>query len=122
MLTVIIQKLLNRSHLANSLSQLDKMQYRWHCNGGSRAISLCWNLQRQVWSLLRLFCCKHWNLKHAEIMGVILAIECASQRNWTNIWIESDSVLATLAFKSPSIIPWQLKNRWLKCIILNNHT
>jgi ribonuclease HI len=49
-------------------------------------------------------------------MGVILAIECASQRNWTNIWIESDSVLATLAFKSPSIIPWQLKNRWLKCL------
>jgi ribonuclease HI len=52
----------------------------------------------------------------AEIMGVILAIECAFDRNWNHLWLECDSSLVVLAFKSPSVIPWHLKNRWLNCI------
>jgi len=32
-------------------------------------------------------------------MGVILAMECAYQKNWHNLWIESDSKLVTLAIK-----------------------
>jgi hypothetical protein len=32
------------------------------------------------------------------------------------LWIECDSKLATLAFKSSSIIPWHLKNRWENCM------
>jgi ribonuclease HI len=49
-------------------------------------------------------------------MGIILAIECAVDRNWRQLWIESDSKLAVSAFKNSSIIPWQLKNRWLNCM------
>jgi ribonuclease HI len=54
----------------------------------------------------------------AEIMGAILAIECAFSRNWKHLWLECDSSLVILAFKSPNIIPWQLKNRWLNCITM----
>jgi ribonuclease HI len=50
-------------------------------------------------------------------MGIILAIECAFEKNWSHLWIESDSKLAILAFKNTSIIPWQLKNRWSNCMI-----
>ncbi|GAU23975.1 hypothetical protein TSUD_327760 [Trifolium subterraneum] len=56
------------------------------------------------------------NSLFAEIMGAILAIECASNKNWNQIWLECDSKLVVLAFMSPHIIPWQLKNRWLNCI------
>jgi ribonuclease HI len=52
----------------------------------------------------------------AEIMGAILAIECAYDRNWYQLWLECDSSLVVLAFKDPFVIPWQLKNRWLNCI------
>ncbi|KAK2404238.1 hypothetical protein QL285_053601 [Trifolium repens] len=56
------------------------------------------------------------NALYAEIMGIILAIECAVDRNWRQLWIKSDSKLAVSAFKKSSIIPWQLKNRWLNCM------
>jgi hypothetical protein len=49
-------------------------------------------------------------------MGIILAIECAADRNWNNLWIESDSKLGVLAFKKSSIVPWQLLNRWKNCM------
>ncbi|GAU35907.1 hypothetical protein TSUD_69400 [Trifolium subterraneum] len=52
----------------------------------------------------------------AEIMGVVLAIECASNKHWNCLWLECDSQLVSLAFKNPRIIPWQLKNRWKNCI------
>lgn len=39
------------------------------------------------------------NSVYAEIFGVILAIECAHQRNWNNLWIATDSMLASLAIK-----------------------
>jgi len=32
-------------------------------------------------------------------MTVILATECAYQKNWHNLWIESDSKLVALAIK-----------------------
>ncbi|MCH80775.1 ribonuclease H protein [Trifolium medium] len=56
------------------------------------------------------------NALYAEIMGVILAIEFAIEKHWNFLWIESDSKLATLAFKSPLIVPWHIKNRWLNCL------
>ncbi|CAJ2645220.1 unnamed protein product [Trifolium pratense] len=56
------------------------------------------------------------NALFAEIMGVIIAIECAFEKNWKQLWLECDSKLVVLAFKSPHVIPWQLKNRWLNCI------
>jgi len=45
------------------------------------------------------------NALFAEIMEVILAIKAAFDRNWQNIWIKCDSKLATLAVKSPLIVP-----------------
>jgi hypothetical protein len=32
-----------------------------------------------------------------------------------NLWIETDSSLVVLAFKSSSFIPWSIKTRWLNC-------
>jgi hypothetical protein len=42
------------------------------------------------------------NALYAEIMRIILAFE----KNWSQLWIESDSKLAILAFKNTSIIPY----------------
>jgi hypothetical protein len=47
---------------------------------------------------------------------VIFAKECAVEKRWTHLWIESDSKLANLKVKSPNIVPWQIKNRWLNCL------
>jgi ribonuclease HI len=55
----------------------------------------------------------------AELSGLMRAIELAKDNNWLNLWIETDSSLAVLAFKSSSsIIPWTLRNRWLNCMKL----
>lgn len=54
----------------------------------------------------------------AVILGIILAIESAYQKNWSNLWIETDSMIASLAFKSQHIVPWQLKNRWENCLLM----
>jgi hypothetical protein len=58
------------------------------------------------------------NALYVEIMGVILAIEFVVQKNWNHLWIESDSRLACMAFKSPLIFPWEIKTDgptvWLK--------
>jgi hypothetical protein len=47
----------------------------------------------------------------AELQGAMIAIEIAAQKGWNNLWLETDSVLVTLAFKSSKIVPWQLRNR-----------
>jgi len=49
-------------------------------------------------------------------MGVILAIEISYDRIWKQLWIESDSMLAILALKSPNIVLWKLENRWLSYV------
>lgn len=58
------------------------------------------------------------NAFYAELMGVIFVVECAIKKRWTHLWIESDSKLANLTVKSPNIVPWQIKNRWLNCLHL----
>ena len=45
------------------------------------------------------------NAFYAELMGIILAVECAVNRNWSFLWIETNSKLATMAVKSPHIVP-----------------
>ncbi|RHN79171.1 putative ribonuclease H-like domain-containing protein [Medicago truncatula] len=35
---------------------------------------------------------------------------------YCNVWLESDSQLVILAFKSNSVVPWGLRNRWENCI------
>ncbi|MCI20530.1 ribonuclease H protein, partial [Trifolium medium] len=52
----------------------------------------------------------------AELMGAILAIEIAQNKGWNNMWLETDSKLVQLAFKSPSLVPWMLNNRWQNCL------
>lgn len=52
---------------------------------------------------------------HAELSRILRAIEIADQRNWRNLWIETDSALVVLAFKSMSLIPCRLRNRWRNC-------
>lgn len=61
-------------------------------------------------------------------MGVSIVVETAYMKNWNYLWIESDSKLACLAFKSPYIVPWKLKNIWKNCLLklssieFHNHT
>jgi ribonuclease HI len=47
------------------------------------------------------------------------AIEIASQHNWQNLWIESDSTLVINAIKNPGKpVAWQLRNRWNNAMLL----
>jgi len=55
----------------------------------------------------------------AELNGAMFAIELAYQRGWRRLWIETDSMLVSLAFKSKSIVLWFLRNRWVNCIYLS---
>nr|ABD32287.2 Polynucleotidyl transferase, Ribonuclease H fold [Medicago truncatula] len=48
------------------------------------------------------------------------AIELASSMGFFNIWLQSDSQLVILAFKSISIVPWALRNRWENCLKLTH--
>jgi len=47
-----------------------------------------------------------------ELNEAMFAIEMARQRGWDHIWLETNSMLVTLAFNSKSIMPWQPRNRW----------
>lgn len=42
----------------------------------------------------------------------------AHLNNWSNLWLETDSMLVFLAFKSSKIVPWSLRNRWDNCLHL----
>jgi len=50
-----------------------------------------------------------------------LAFEIASRKNWKNHWIETDSMLVVLAFKSATTVPWSVKNRWKNYINLTSN-
>ncbi|XP_058734065.1 uncharacterized protein LOC131605765 [Vicia villosa] len=51
----------------------------------------------------------------AELMAAILAIEEAMRRNVSSLWIETDSMYVVKAFKNCSLVPWNLRSRWLVC-------
>ena len=57
---------------------------------------------------------------NAELIGAMVAIEVAYMNNWRNLWLETDSMLVFLAFKSSKIVPWSLRNRWDNCLHLLN--
>jgi hypothetical protein len=68
-----------------------------------------------------LLCCFAENIGRksafkAELCGAMRAIELANYTNWKNLWLESDSSLVVLAFKSIDLIPWELSNRWKNCL------
>ncbi|PNY15736.1 ribonuclease H [Trifolium pratense] len=52
-----------------------------------------------------------------ELYGAMNAIEIAASKNWRNLWLETDSILVVMAFKSPQLVPWFLSNRWNNCIL-----
>ncbi|GAU36890.1 hypothetical protein TSUD_220590 [Trifolium subterraneum] len=54
----------------------------------------------------------------AELWGAMTAIDIAASKNWSNLWLETDSNLVVMAFKSPVLVPWTLSNRWHNCICL----
>lgn len=41
----------------------------------------------------------------AEFTGEMIAMKIASSKNWSKLWIESDSKLVTIAMSNPSIVP-----------------
>ncbi|GAU30172.1 hypothetical protein TSUD_311230 [Trifolium subterraneum] len=49
---------------------------------------------------------------NAELIGALNAIELANSKHWSNLWLETDSVLVVKAFTNPGLIPWNLSNMW----------
>jgi ribonuclease HI len=41
----------------------------------------------------------------AQITGTIKAIEIAAEKNWNNLWLETDSQLVLLDSKSQNMVP-----------------
>ena len=53
----------------------------------------------------------------AELMGFVIAIEKASEWNWSNLWVETDSTYLVHLFNSGvGRIPWRFRNRWLRAV------
>ncbi|XP_058783723.1 uncharacterized protein LOC131658448 [Vicia villosa] len=52
----------------------------------------------------------------AELSGAMIAIEFAYENNWNFVWLETDSTMVVKAFKSPFVVPWTIRNRWVNCI------
>ena len=55
----------------------------------------------------------------AEILAVLEALQVAWVRRWTHIWLETDSALMILYFKSPHLVPWRLSTQWKNCLYLS---
>jgi len=54
---------------------------------------------------------------HAELVAAMTTIEIASLKGFQNVWLESDSQLVNLTFKSNSVVPWCLRNKWQNCLV-----
>lgn len=54
----------------------------------------------------------------SELSGAMQAIEIAHRKSWLNLWLENDPMLVPLAFKSVSLVPWRIRNRWDNCLAL----
>lgn len=52
----------------------------------------------------------------AELLATMYAIELSYRYGWRSLWLESDSEMVVKAFANHSIVPWDLRNRWLNCI------
>lgn len=53
-----------------------------------------------------------------EMHAAILAIEIPYEKDWHNLWLETDSQLVLLAFKKKTHVSWELRNRWINCLEL----
>ena len=52
----------------------------------------------------------------AELIATMYAIELSFRYGWRSLWLESDSELVVRAFATPSVVPWDLRNRWQNCL------
>ncbi|GAU27921.1 hypothetical protein TSUD_160160 [Trifolium subterraneum] len=58
----------------------------------------------------------------AELCGAMRAIEIAYDKNWLNIWLETDSSLVVAALKNPTKpVAWPLRNRWRNVLFMINN-
>jgi len=57
----------------------------------------------------------------AELSGVMQATEITHNNGWLHLWLETDSLLVLQAFKSISIVPWKLRNRWDNSMVLSGN-
>jgi len=46
------------------------------------------------------------------------AIEIAKEKQWLNIWVETDSSLMVHAFNSNILVPWHIRNRWNNGLVI----
>jgi ribonuclease HI len=53
----------------------------------------------------------------AELSGALRAIEIAFEKNWLNVWLESDSSLVVNAFKNPSNGCLAFKKQMEECFV-----
>jgi len=57
----------------------------------------------------------------SELVAAMIALELATAKGFPNIWLETDSQLVFLAFKSRTMVPWKIRNRWNNCrLIIKN--
>lgn len=56
------------------------------------------------------------NFLIAKINGAMFAIEFAHEKDWRNIWLETDSVAVIRAFSPPFNVPWKIRTRWINCV------
>lgn len=82
---------------------------------GSPGITACGGIFRD--GLGSVLGCFSYNIGisqplYAEITSMMIAFEMAYKKGWKKIWLESDSSTVVAAFKSCSLVPWKLRNRW----------
>lgn len=94
------------------------------CNtdgSSNNLISSCGGVFRDINSNTLLCFAEHTgmgNAFHAELCGVMRAIELAEQYNWSNLWLECDSAIVINAIKNKTLIPWEIRNRWENCMYI----
>jgi ribonuclease HI len=49
---------------------------------------------------------------NAELVDARIAIETAVNKGWSQLWLESYSMLVVKAFSSSKVVPWALRNKW----------
>ena len=57
-----------------------------------------------------------------DLKAAMFAIRIASERGWSNVWLESDSTFVVKLFKvRPSKVSWCCRIEWTTCICLLEH-
>ncbi|XP_058734324.1 uncharacterized protein LOC131606055 [Vicia villosa] len=51
----------------------------------------------------------------AELLGVIMAMEIAIEKKWSNIWLETDSIIVARLVHNVNLVPWSIINSWNNC-------